>query len=93
MENLAVTLRCLEEYTEAEKLVIQAQEVKSTAPGTESSYTIATVATPQEAQNVQLLDVRSTFPKEDISDSIQVVLNPPALAALPHILNSNKKGV
>jgi hypothetical protein len=94
MENLAATLRCLVKYTEAVKLVIQAQEVKRRVSGAESPYTIATVANAQAVQDSQPLDANCTIPEEEISDLIQVVLNPPALAALPHtIVNPDKKGV
>jgi len=94
MENLAATLRCLEDYIEAEKLVIQAQDCKSRVPAAQSPSTIAPVTIAQDAQDTELFGAKSKVPEEEISDSIQVVLNPPALAALPHtIMNPDKKGV
>ena len=94
MENLAATLRCLEDYIEAEKLVIQAQDCKSRVPAAQSPYTIVTVTIAQDAQDTGLFDAKSKVPEEEISHSMQVVLNPPALAALPHtIMNPDKKGV
>jgi tetratricopeptide (TPR) repeat protein len=75
MENLAATLRHLGKHTEAENLIIQAPKVKSRVPEAESLYTIATVAHAQEAQETQLLNAQSTIPEEEISDSVQVVLN------------------
>ena len=71
MQNLAATLRCLGKYTEADKLVIQAQEVKTRVPGAESdSYTIATVANAQEAQETQLVYAKNTVHEEENSDLI-----------------------
>jgi len=61
MKNLAATLRSLGKYTEAEKLVIQAQEVKGRVAGAESPYTIATMASVQEAQEAQVLNMRTAF--------------------------------
>ena len=62
--------------------------------GAESPYTIVTVVNAQETQETQLLDVGGMVPDKEISDSIHVVLNPPALTALPHTtVNPDKKGV
>ena len=94
MENLVATLRHLGKFREAENLIIQAPKVKSRVPRGISLSKIATMANAQEAQEAQLLDAQSTVHEEKISDSAQVALNPPALAAFPDtILKSDKKGV
>ena len=68
--------------------------MKSRVPGAECPYTTATVAGAQEAQETQPFNVKSMVPEEEISNSIQPALNPPALAALsPTIMKSDRKGV
>ncbi|KIJ94343.1 hypothetical protein K443DRAFT_363314 [Laccaria amethystina LaAM-08-1] len=56
MENLAATLRSLGKYKEADKLVIQAQEVNSRVIGATSPYAIATMANVQEAQDISIMN-------------------------------------
>ena len=50
MDNLAATLRSLGKYKEAEKLVTQAQAVKSTFIGATSHPPNSTIANVQEAE-------------------------------------------
>ena len=64
MKNLAATLRCLGKYTEAAKLVIQAEELKIRVPGAESPYKVATMVNAQEVQKTQLLSIKNTVPEE-----------------------------
>ncbi|KIJ91132.1 hypothetical protein K443DRAFT_14657 [Laccaria amethystina LaAM-08-1] len=56
MENLAPTLRSLGKYTEAEKLVIQAKEIKLRVIEATSHHAIATMANVQEAQETSIIN-------------------------------------
>ena len=57
----------------------------------EHSHTIKTVPNVEDAQDIQVLDARST---EETLDSLQVVLNPPVQAVLPDtIINPETKGI
>ena len=85
--NLAATYKCLGEYTEGEKLQIQAQEAQSRHFGGEHFHTIKTMSNVQETLETEVLNARSTAPEKEILDLLQIVLNPPPLAVLPDINN------
>ena len=77
MASLALTYRSLAKYTEAEKLEIQAYEIKNRVSRAESPCTIPTMGNVQEAQRIQVLDAGSTVPGEENLHSTKVVLNHP----------------
>ena len=92
ISNIAATNHSLEKYTQAEKLEIQAQEAQRRVFGAVHSHKIKTMFNAKEAQETQVLHVRSTVPKEEMLASIQPVLNP--LAALPDTtMNPGEKGM
>ena len=94
MENLAATYYDLGKHREGEKLQIKAQEAQSHISGGEHSHNVMSMSNVEESQDTQVLDAWSMVSEEGISDSIQVVLNPSAVAILPHtIINPKKKGV
>jgi tetratricopeptide (TPR) repeat protein len=94
MANLAVTYQNLGKYREGEKLQIQAQEAQSRVFEEEHSHKIKTIPNVVCAQDTAVLDKRSIVPKEETSDSVQVVSNPAVQAVLPDtIINPEKKGM
>jgi tetratricopeptide (TPR) repeat protein len=94
MRDLASTYYKLGKYTEGEKLQIQAQEAQSRVFGEDHSHKTKTTPNIEDAQDTQVFDARSTVPEEEISDSVQLVLNPPVQAVLPDtVINPEKKGM
>ena len=85
MVNLVAAYRNLRKFTEAEKLEIQAQELKRRVPGAEFSHGNTTMANIQEAQEVQALDASSTIPGEENFHPIQVLLNHPVQAVVTEL--------